>query len=151
MSGLTAVCSNPARSSSRPRTSTSASRRNAGWSWRPGIRALTLADELFASAARAFGPRALAVVLSGRLHDGTAGVQAIKAHGGRVIAQEPATAEQSSMPWSAMATGCVDLVLDPARIAAALVALVTVRGALELFGVRGASWVGSRSPPDRAA
>ena len=65
-------------------------------------------------------------------------MQTIKAHGGRVIAQDPATAEQGSMPWSAMATGCVDLVLDPARIAAALVTLVTVRGALELFGVRGA-------------
>jgi two-component system chemotaxis response regulator CheB len=112
----------------------------------PGHPGTELADGLFASAARAFGPRALAVVLSGRLHDGTAGVQAIKAHGGRVIAQDPATAEQSSMPFSALATGCVDLVLEPPRIAPALVALVTVRGALELFGVRGAPWAGSPAP-----
>ena len=85
-------------------------------------------------------------MLTGRLQDGTAGVQPIKAHGGRVIVQDPATAEQGSMPWNALATGCVDLVLDPPRIAAALVALVTVPGGPELFGVRGPAWIGSPSP-----
>jgi two-component system chemotaxis response regulator CheB len=109
----------------------------------PGVQ---LADEVMASAASVYGPRLLAVVLSGRLRDGTAGVRAVKAAGGRVIVQDPATAEQGSMPWNALATGCVDLVLDPPRIAAALVALVTVPGTAELFGVRGASWSGSLSP-----
>ena len=83
----------------------------------PGQPRTELADELFASAARAYGPRALAVVLTGRLHDGTRGVRAIKARGGRVIVQDPASAEQGSMPWNALATGCVDLVLDPPQIA----------------------------------
>jgi len=101
---------------------------------------MRLADELFASAAEAYGPRALAVVLTGRLNDGTAGVQAVKRHGGRVIVQDPDTAEQPSMPWNALATGCVDHVLDLPRIADALVALVTVPGAAELFGVRGGPW-----------
>ena len=64
-----------------------------------------------------YGPRALAVVLSGRLRDGTRGVRAIKDAGGRVIVQDPASAEQGSMPWNALATGCVDLVLEPAQIA----------------------------------
>jgi two-component system chemotaxis response regulator CheB len=106
----------------------------------PGEPRAALADELFVSAAAAFGPRALAVVLTGRLADGTRGVQAIKAAGGRVIVQDPATAEQASMPWSALATGCVDLVLDPPRSADALVALVSVPGAADLFGVRAGSW-----------
>ena len=76
-------------------------------------RANEQADELFASAAGVYGARALAVVLTGRLSDGTRGVQAIKAAGGRVIVQDPETAEQRSMPWNALATGCVDLVLEP--------------------------------------
>jgi two-component system, chemotaxis family, protein-glutamate methylesterase/glutaminase len=103
------------------------------------------ADELFTSAAEVYGARALAVVLTGRLSDGTRGVQAIKAAGGRVIVQDPDTAEQRSMPWNALATGCVDLVLDPARIGDALVALITVPGAAELFGVRRGSWMTSPS------
>jgi two-component system chemotaxis response regulator CheB len=108
-----------------------------------GVPGAVLADELFASAAEAYGPRVLAVVLSGRLHDGTAGVRVIKARGGRVIVQDPATADQSSMPWNALATGCVDLVLDPPRIAAALVTLVSVPGGADLFDVRGGSWAAS--------
>ncbi len=111
----------------------------------PGQPRTELADELFASAARAYGPRALAVVLTGRLQDASAGVRAVKAHGGRVIVQDPATAEQGSMAMNAMATGCVDLVLDPPRIAAALVTLVMVPGGPELFGVRSPAWIGSPS------
>ena len=103
------------------------------------------ADELFTSAAAVYGARALAVVLTGRLSDGTRGVQAIKAAGGRVIVQDPETAEQRSMPWNALATGCVDLVLEPGRIGDALVALVTVPGAAELFDVRRGSWAISPS------
>ena len=111
----------------------------------PGHPRTELADELFASAALAYGPRALAVVLSGRLQDGGVGVQSVKAHGGRVIVQDPVTAEQDSMPRNAMATGCVDLVLDPPRIAAALITLVMLPGGPQLFGVRGPAWL-SPSP-----
>lgn len=99
-----------------------------------------LADRLFVSAAAVYGSRTLAVVLSGRLRDATKGVRAVAAHGGRVLAQDPAGAEQGSMPWNAMATGCVDLVLDLPHLAAALVALVSVPGAAELFAVRAGSW-----------
>jgi two-component system chemotaxis response regulator CheB len=102
----------------------------------PGNPGVGLADELFASAAAVYGDRLLAVVLTGRLRDGTRGVQAVKARGGRVLVQDPGGAEQGSMPWNALATGCVDLVLDLPRIADALVSLVTVPGAADLFAVR---------------
>jgi two-component system chemotaxis response regulator CheB len=102
----------------------------------PGDPGVGLADELFASAAEVYGARLLAVVLTGRLRDGTRGVRAVKARGGRVLVQDPDHAEQGSMPWNALATGCVDLVLDPPRIGDALVSLVTVPGAAELFAVR---------------
>lgn len=60
--------------------------------------------------------RATAVVLSGYDGDGADGFVAIKAHGGTTYAQDH-SAEVGEMPRHAMATGCVDHVLDPARIA----------------------------------
>lgn len=41
---------------------------------------------------------------------------AIKRHGGRVLAQDPATARAGRMPSSAIATGCVDFVLPLRRL-----------------------------------
>ena len=93
-------------------------------------------DVLFASAAAAFGPRTLGVVLSGRMSDGAAGGRAIRAAGGRVLVQHPDSARAGGMPAATMATGCVDYALTPEYIAAALVALVMVRGAAGLFRVR---------------
>jgi two-component system, chemotaxis family, protein-glutamate methylesterase/glutaminase len=102
-----------------------------------GLRA---GDTLLTSLATAFGPRAIAVVLTGMLHDGAAGVRAVKRLGGRVLVQEPATARAGSMPASAIATGCVDFVLPLDRIAAALTALTMAPGAAELFTVPIAPW-----------
>lgn len=90
---------------------------------------------LFETAAACFGERALAVVLTGAGRDGMAGVQAIKDRGGRVIAQDRQTSKAFSMPAAAIATGCVDFVLPIEKIAPALMALVTVRGAASLFQV----------------
>ena len=59
---------------------------------------------------------ALGVVLSGNATDGALGLKEIKAEGGVTFAQND-TAQQSSMPRSAVATGCVDFVLSPAGIA----------------------------------
>ena len=49
--------------------------------------------------------------------DGALGVQAIGEEGGVVFAQDPASAKFDGMPRSAIATGCVDLVLSPEGIA----------------------------------
>lgn len=81
------------------------------------------ANPLFASAAEVYGPRLIAVVLTGSGYDATDGVQAVKAHGGRVIAQDPSTARYTSMPLSAVETGAVDYVLPLDGIAAAIAAI----------------------------
>jgi two-component system chemotaxis response regulator CheB len=59
-------------------------------------------DPLFLSAARVFGPRAMGVILSGSLDDGTAGLHEIKRRGGLAFVQDPQTAIASSMPLNAI-------------------------------------------------
>ncbi|MBA4141658.1 MAG: chemotaxis protein CheB [Nitrosospira sp.] len=68
-------------------------------------------DRLFISLAEDQQERAIGIVLTGANHDGTVGLKAIKAAGGIVIAQLPATAQHPSMPQSAVETGLVDYVL----------------------------------------
>ncbi|HSW04038.1 chemotaxis protein CheB [Aquabacterium sp.] len=67
-------------------------------------------DVLFGSLARDQGDRAIGVVLSGMGTDGTVGLQAIKSQGGLTLAQQPDSAQFDSMPRSAIAAGCVDVV-----------------------------------------
>lgn len=76
-------------------------------------------DRFMLSLAEHQGERSIGIVLSGLASDGTRGLQAIKAAGGITFAQDH-SAEQQSMPGSAIAAGCVDFVLPPARIAAEL-------------------------------
>jgi chemotaxis response regulator CheB len=52
------------------------------------------------------------------------GIRAIKRHGGRVIAQDPATAEVASMPQSAIDTQQVDWILPLEKIPQTLINLV---------------------------
>jgi two-component system chemotaxis response regulator CheB len=94
------------------------------------------ADGLLASAARTLGPRLIAVVLSGRLDGGAFGAREVRRNGGRVIVEDPDTAVAPAMPSAALATGCVDFVLSPERIANALMAISASAGAAELFRVR---------------
>ena len=64
--------------------------------------------------------RAIAVILSGLDGDGAEALKEIKARGGIVFAQKFDTAEQPSMPISAVQTGYVDAILSPDDIAVRL-------------------------------
>lgn len=68
-------------------------------------------DPLLRSAALHWGPRAIGVILTGQMDDGTAGLAAIKACGGTAIVQDPASAAESSMPQSALDNVDVDHVV----------------------------------------
>ena len=81
-------------------------------------------DVLFRSAAAAYGPRAIGVVLTGMLDDGTAGLWAIKDRGGFAVVQKPDTAEHPSMPESAARYVAVDASVALEDMAAELVRLV---------------------------
>jgi two-component system CheB/CheR fusion protein len=74
-------------------------------------------DILFASLAEERGDRAIGVVLSGGGSDGALGIRAIRQGGGTTFAQYPGSARFTSMPISAIETGCVAFVLRPNEIA----------------------------------
>ncbi len=78
-------------------------------------------DFLLQSLAKAQGRRVVAVLLSGNGSDGSAGVRAVHAAGGYVIAQDPAETSHSGMPAAAIATGCVDAILPVAAMGAAII------------------------------
>ena len=63
----------------------------------------------------------IAVIVSGFDGDGAAALCGIKEAGGITIAQKLDTATQPDMPESAIASGCVDLVLSPEDIARKIV------------------------------
>jgi len=73
-------------------------------------------DRFLSSLAEERGYKAVGVILSGGGIDGTVGLQMIKAENGVTFAQDD-SAQHGSMPRSAIAAGCVDLVLPPAEIA----------------------------------
>lgn len=81
-------------------------------------------DPLFRTAAKAYGPRVIGVLLSGTLHDGTAGIMMIKQYGGLAVVQAPGDAMYSGMPSSAIAHALVDYTVPVAEMGQLLVRLV---------------------------
>ncbi len=81
-------------------------------------------DRLFVSAARAYGERLIAVILTGTGSDGASGAHAVKAAGGMVVIENPATAAYPGMPAS-LAPTTVDLVVDLEQIGPLLHDLLT--------------------------
>lgn len=84
---------------------------------RPGI------DPLFRSAAVAFGPRVVGVLLTGYLDDGTAGLIAIHRCGGICVVQDPKDAAYPDMPQNALNNAKVDHVVPLATLGSLLVTL----------------------------
>ncbi|MGO9255724.1 MAG: chemotaxis protein CheB [Bryobacteraceae bacterium] len=85
----------------------------------PAARHLPI-DRFLRSLAEDQGSRAIGVILSGTASDGTLGLKAIKTEGGITFAQDLKSAKYDGMPRSAIASGCVDLVLGPAALASEL-------------------------------
>jgi two-component system chemotaxis response regulator CheB len=59
-------------------------------------------DPLFRSAGAVFDGTAVGVILSGGLNDGTAGLRALRASGGKAVVQDPKDASFAEMPASAL-------------------------------------------------
>lgn len=68
-------------------------------------------DVLFESAADAYGPRIIGVILTGANNDGARGLRLIKERGGLTVVQDPRTAESAYMPQAALEATPVDYVL----------------------------------------
>jgi two-component system chemotaxis response regulator CheB len=79
-------------------------------------------DALFRTAAASYGPRVVAVLLTGHGDCGTAGLISVKSRAGTVIVQEPAEASAPSMPRNALAHVRADHIATLAEIPALVVA-----------------------------
>jgi len=80
-------------------------------------------DTFLLSLAEDRGNKAVGVILSGADSDGAKGLEAIKAAGGITFAQCQESAQVDSMPNTAIATGQVDFILPPNKIAQKLAEL----------------------------
>jgi two-component system, chemotaxis family, protein-glutamate methylesterase/glutaminase len=88
-------------------------------------------DPMLRSLAVAYGTRAVAVVLSGALGDGSSGALAVRNAGGAVLVQDPVDATVPSMPESALrALGEADAVLPAGALGAAVARLVGAHSAM---------------------
>jgi two-component system chemotaxis response regulator CheB len=85
--------------------------------WQPSV------DCLFESAAKAFGDKVIAVVLSGSLDDGTKGAQALHDVDACLLAQHPDEATFPSMPMNVIRRDHPSRILRTDQIASELVRL----------------------------
>lgn len=71
---------------------------------------------LFETAAEAYGPALLGIILSGGNSDGADGARRIKERGGSLIVQDPSVSEVAAMPQAAIQATQPDAILAPAAI-----------------------------------
>ncbi len=81
-------------------------------------------DVLFRSAAWAYGPRVIGVILTGYLDDGASGLYAIKERGGLAVVQTPEDAEVPDMPRNALRRVQADEIVPLSQIVHSLTYLV---------------------------
>src|ERR1700722_1214463 len=102
---------------------------------------------LFRSVAKAYGPSAVGVLLTGMGRDGASELKLMKKHGAVTIAQDEKTSVVHGMPGEAIKMGGATYILPPEKICLALTGLATqavsyneramakhVRGAWEIDG-----------------
>ncbi|MBF0189259.1 MAG: chemotaxis protein CheB [Magnetococcales bacterium] len=89
-------------------------------------------DPLFSSAARAYGPDLIGVVMTGANSDGAVGAVEIKKNGGCILVQEPRTAEAATMPEAVLERLIPDRVIWLDQIGPYLWSLATCRGPASL-------------------
>ena len=75
-------------------------------------------DNMFAGAARVFGPRTIGIVLSGMGEDGLAGARVIAQLGGTLLVQDKPSSAVWGMPGAVAKAGLAAAVLPPSEIAA---------------------------------
>ena len=80
-------------------------------------------DYLFASAADAYGPGLLGILLTGANEDGARGLLQIKQSGGRTVVQDPRDAQVALMPEAALALHSPDHILSLSGIGQLLATL----------------------------
>jgi two-component system chemotaxis response regulator CheB len=87
----------------------------------PQDRYIPSVDAMFISLAEVYGPKLVAVVLTGMGNDGSRGVKAVKSYGGQVLAEAEDSAIVFGMPREAIATGLVDKVAPLDKMAREIV------------------------------
>lgn len=89
-----------------------------GLSYKPSV------DLLFTSAAELFGPRVLAIQLTGMGEDGAIGANAIRSKGGAVIAQDSNSCVVYGMPRAVVENGSANAIMTPSEIKAVIQSVV---------------------------
>jgi two-component system chemotaxis response regulator CheB len=78
-------------------------------------------DYLFRSVAEHFGDKATGIIMTGMGSDGTLGLEAMKARGAFIIAQDEASCTVFGMPKKPIESGLVDLIVPLENIAAEII------------------------------